>query len=187
MGRSWWVQAPQEEPLGCPPGGCGPTDQFARVDTAAHFDTWNLNTLHIGDCEIVPGAAYEIRACLPPDGTVCSDPLTIPTTGLPLLTPDHHGNYGDVAGPVDEITETFAAPDGYANVVDISAFILTKQNHGTVVKPQTHPTWVDLHGLGNGNPPQYILNVSDLQQILFGNLGNPWTQSPVNLQPGDCP
>jgi M6 family metalloprotease-like protein len=187
VGLSWWVQAPREEPLGCPPGGCGPTDQFARVDVTPRYGTWNLSTLHIGDCEIVPGATYEIRVCLPPDGTVCSDPLTIPTTGLPLLAPEHHGNYGDVAGPVDETTETFAAPDGFANVVDITAFILTKQNHGTVVKPQTHPTWVDLHGLGNGNPPQYILNVSDLQQILFGHLGSPWTQSPGNLQPGDCP
>ena len=48
----------------------------------------------------------------------------------------------------------------------MSAYILTKQDYGTANKPQTHPTWVDLHGLGDGSPPQYILNVSDTGQIL---------------------
>ena len=39
---------------------------------------------------------------------------------------------------------------------------------------------------GSGNPPNYILNVSDLTQILFGLLGHPWTRDPGNLHPGDC-
>ncbi len=183
----WWVQAPQEEPLGCLPGPCGPTDQFARVDATTYFDVWNLSTLHIGDCEMIPVATYEIRACLPPDGAVCSDPLTVGTIAPPLLFPALRANYGDVAGPVGYITEAFAAPDGIVNVVDISAYLLTHQNYGTANKPQTHPTWVDLHGLGDGSPPQYILGVSDLGQILKAIAMDAWTEDPGNLNPGQCP
>ena len=45
---------------------------------------------------------------------------------------------------------------------DVLDYFLTKWNSAASNKPQTHPTWVDLHGLGDGNPPQYILNVSDM-------------------------
>ena len=92
-----------------------------------------------------------------------------------------------MAGAVDAVTEEFAPPDAFTNVVDVSAYILTKQNYGTANKPQTHPTWVDLHGLGDGNPPQYILNVSDLGQILKAFAGGAWTDDPGNLNPGQCP
>lgn len=149
---TWWVQAPQEEPLGCLPGPCGPTDQFARVDAAFHSQVWNLTTLHIGDCEIVPIATYEIRACFPPEGLLCSDPLTIGTIEQPFISPGFRGNYGDVAGNV--VGTEFAPPDGVANIVDVSAYQLTTQNYGTANTPQTHPTWVDLNGLGAGQPPQ---------------------------------
>ncbi len=185
VGSFWWVQMPQEEPLGCLPGPCGPTDQFARVDTTPVFNVWTLDTLHVGDCEIIPVATYEIRACLPPGGTICSDPLTIGTITQPFLSPGFRGDYGDVAGPVDAIGD-FTPPDGNTNVVDVSAYILTNQNYGTVNKPQTHPTWVDLHGPGAGNPPQYILNVSDLGQILKGFGGDAWTDDPGNMNPSEC-
>ncbi len=189
VGSSWWVQAPQQEPLGCLPDNlCGDEDWFARLNSGLYFDTWALDMLHIGDCEIIPVATYEIRACAPPEGVVCSDQLIIGTIGQPYLAPSFHGNYGDVAGPVDDITEQFTPPDGFTNVVDVSAYVLTKQNYGTSNTPQTHPTWVDLHGsVGSGSPPQYILNVADLSQIKFGFLGDPWTEDPGNLQPGGCP
>ncbi len=195
----WWVQAPQQEPLGCIPGPCGDEDWFARVDSTPYFDTWTLATLHIGDCEIIPVATYEIRACAPPDGMVCSDPLTIGTIAQPFVSPGFRGNYGDVAGPVEGTAPDlyFTLPDGITNVIDVSAYILTKQNYGTANVPQTHPTWVDLHGLGDGNPPQppppngnppnYILNVSDLQQIVKAFVGDAWTDDPGNMNPGQCP
>ncbi len=183
----WWVQAPQQEELGCLPGPCGDEDWFARVDTDPSFQVWDSSTLHIGDCEIIPAATYEIRACAAPDAVVCSDPLIIGTIAQPLLSPGFRGNYGDAAGPVDAITQQFTPPDGFTNVVDVSAYILTKQNYGTVNKPQTHPTWVDLHGPGDGNPPQYIVNVSDLGQILKAFAGDPWTDDPGNMNPGQCP
>ncbi len=183
----WWVQAPQQEQLGCIPGPCGDEDWFARLDAVAHFDVWNLTTLHIGDCETVPVATYEIWACSPPDGAICGDPLTIGTIEQPFVSPGFRGNYGDVVGTVDPVTETFAPPDSFTSVVDVLAYILTRQNYGTVNRPQTHPTWVDLHGLGDGNPPQYILSVSDLGQILKAFAGDAWTDDPGNMNPGQCP
>ncbi len=187
VGSLWWVQAPQQEPLGCLPGPCGDEDWFARVDAVPYFDTWTLSTLHIGDCEIIPVATYEMRACAPPDGVLCSDSLTIGTIEQPFVSPGFRGNYGDAVGPVDTITEEFTPPDGITNIVDVSAYILTKQNYGTPNKPQTHPTWVDLHGLGDGQPPQYILNISDLGQILKALAGDAWTDDPGNMNPGQCP
>ncbi len=80
-------------------------------------------------------------------------------------------------------------PDGFVNVADVAGWILNKQNYGTSNLPQTHPTWMDLHGLGTGLPPNYILGVSDLQQIAvfaFGN-GLPWENASGGLEPGDCP
>ncbi len=183
----WWVQAPQQEPLGCIPGPCGDEDWFSRVDSVPHFEAWTVRTLHIGDCELIPVATYEVRACAPPDGVICSDPLTIGTIEQPFISPGFRGNYGDVAGPVDAITEEFTPPDGFTNVIDVSAYVNTKQNYGTTNKPQTHPTWVDLHGLGNGQPPQYILNVSDMGQILKAFAGDAWTDDPGNMDPGQCP
>jgi len=192
VGSTWWVQQPQDEPLGCLPGPCGPTDQFARVESRTgdlpgppDFRVWTDTTLHVGDCEIIPVATYEIRACLPPNGAVCSNPLTIGTINQPFIAPGFRGNYGDVAGPV--VGTEFTPPDGIGNIGDVSAYVLTSQNYGTANTPQTHPTWVDLNGLGTGSPPQYILNVSDLGQILKALQGNKWTDDPGNLNPASCP
>ena len=101
-------------------------------------------------------------------------------------SPSVRGNYGDIVGPVDGQTLNFTPPDGFTNTVDISGYLLTKQNHGTPNLPQAHLTWIDLQGNGTGNPPQYILNVSDLMQIKFGFIGLPWANASGNLQPGDC-
>ncbi len=196
----WWVQAPQQEQLGCLPGPCGDEDWFARVDASVHLQTWALSTLHVGDCEMIPVATYEVRACRPPDGTECNPPLTIGTIAQPFVSPGFRGNYGDVVGPVAEDPPGyfyFTPPDGFTNINDVTAYILTKQNYGTVNTPRTHPTWVDLHGLGDGNPPQppppngnppnYILNVSDLAQIKKALVGDAWTGDPGNMNPQECP
>ncbi|MFQ5592105.1 MAG: hypothetical protein ACE5HE_13150, partial [Phycisphaerae bacterium] len=122
----WWVQAPQQEPLGCPPDNtCGDDDWFARLDATPHYDTWALATLHVGDCEVIPVATYEVRACLPPDGVVCGAAMTIATVAQSLVSPGFRGNFGDVAGPVDGTTLQFAPPNGVTNVDDILAYLLT--------------------------------------------------------------
>lgn len=66
----------------------------------------------------------------------------------------------------------------------MQAFILTDQGPSS---PSVHTTWVDLHGLGAGSPPNFVLNVSDLQRIKFGFQGQRWTDAPDQLDPGDCP
>ncbi len=79
--------------------------------------------------------------------------------------------------------------DGCVNVPDLQVTMFTILYYGTVNKPQTHPTWVDLHGLGTGIPPNYILNVSDLQAVYVYSLtdGLPWINSQGGLDPQDCP
>ncbi|UCE60918.1 MAG: S8 family serine peptidase [Phycisphaerales bacterium] len=191
-GLSWWVQTPVQEPLGCRlPGGCTDEDWFARLDTTAHFQTWNdfgvadSSLLHISDCQITPVATYAVSACAPPTGDVCSAPLVIGT----ILRPPP-GNYGDVVGPVDPVTIEFDPPNQILSVGDISGYLLTNLNYGLPgdPKPQAHWTWVDMEG--QGAPyyrPQGILNVSDLNQILFGLEGRPYSWAGNNVDPGDCP
>ena len=127
---------------------------------------------------------------MPPDGILCSDSLTIGTIKQPFVAPGFRGNYGDVGGTVEGTAPDvyFTPPDGFTNIVDLSAYIMTKQNYGTANTPQTHPTWVDLHGLGDGNPPQYILNVSDLNSLKFSQTpGWPWQNTQGGLEPCNCP
>ena len=38
-----------------------------------------------------------------------------------------------------------------------------------------------------GDPPQYILNVSDLGQILNAFAGDAWTEDPGNVNPDERP
>ncbi|MFQ5589776.1 MAG: hypothetical protein ACE5HE_01305 [Phycisphaerae bacterium] len=183
---SWFVQAPVQAPSGgdCRIG-CGPEDWMARLGPTPHVEDWApYATLHIGDCQIVPCVTYEVLACDSLDPSICGDPLTIATQVMPFQTPR---NYGDVAGPVTPTLE-FTPPDGFMNVVDIQAWQLTNQNWGTPNKPQTHPTWVDLHGGGTGIPPNYIINVTDLNALKFTQTPAwPWPNSLGGLDPQDCP
>ncbi|UCE60061.1 MAG: hypothetical protein JSU63_21785 [Phycisphaerales bacterium] len=191
-GLSWWVQEPQQEPLGCRlSGGCTDEDWFARLDTTPHSQNWNdfgvadSSLLHISDCQITPVATYAVSACVPPTGDLCSDPLMIGT----ILRPPP-GNYGDVVGPVDAVTDEFDPPNQILSVGDISGYLLTNLNYGLPgdPKPQAHWTWVDMEG--QGAPfyrPQAILNVGDLNQILFGLMGRPYSWAGNNVDPGDCP
>ena len=159
---------------------CEGVDYIARVVNDPVFRSWPESLVHVGDCEIVPVATYQIRATW--DGIEFTAPLEVATIEQP--GPRY---YGDVVGigtgdlpPVPG----FTPPNGVVNVTDVQAFILTVQGDAT---PSTHATWVDLHGLGDGSPPNFILNVSDLQQILFGIEGQQYTDSPENLNPADCP
>jgi hypothetical protein len=108
--------------------------------------------------------------------------LELSTAAKPLSV-----SYGSVVGPVDPVAIEFLPADCHATVTDISAYLLTKQNYGTVDEPQTHPTWVDLAGPGDGSPPDYDLNVTDLQVLLFGISGDPWGAKAKQCNPGACP
>ncbi|UCE62257.1 MAG: hypothetical protein JSU63_11195, partial [Phycisphaerales bacterium] len=174
-----WVGEPFNVPDGCAPAVCGDEDWIARVVPEAVYRVWTESVLHIGDCEVVPGAAYELRAT--PSGVFFTDALTVGTIAKP-----EDKNYGDVVGSVDVETGEFTPPDGFVSILDVQAFLLSVQNY-PLGSPWVHRTWIDLHGLDPGTAPNYIANVSDLTRILFGNEGMPYTQTPNQEDPTQCP
>ena len=100
---------------------------------------------------------------------------------LTILSSCRNGTrYGVLADPQPGFTE----PNGVVNVTDVQAFVLTLQGPQS---PSVHTTWVDLRGLGLGSPPDLILNVSDLQRILFRIDGLSYTETPEQLALADCP
>ncbi len=203
VGLSWYVQQPQTRGADCPNGMCDEEDYYARVGPDLYVSDWKdecedaripgwtggCATLHIGDCEIVPGVRYNVYACDRVTGTLCSDPLEVETTRRPNLSP----HYGDTVGVVDPNNLCcYGPPDGYTNIHDVSAYQRTKQNWGTTNPPQAHPTWVTVHGAtspaGQGIPPNYILGVEDLFMILRAWIDAwPYENTLGGLAPGDCP
>jgi len=153
---------------------------LARVVEEPFFGTAWPDVVFLGDCEIVPVATYAIRGTV--EGVQFSDPLTVATIHKPIGR-----YYGDVVGTgTGDMPPLpgFTPPNGNVNVSDVQAYILTAQGDSS---PSVHPTWVDLHGEGEGSPPNFILNVSDLQRILFGFEGREYTDTPQQIDPADCP
>jgi hypothetical protein len=212
---TWLVQQPQQVYIGCrgpvPPGMhcgdpssdpgavncCTDEDWIARLSHQAYVEPsrwqdYDLNgvdnrLLHIGDCPTVPCVTYHVYACDPQDLDICSEPLEIATQRFPALFP--FKLYADVAGGTVLPGPEVLPPDGYVNVKDLMVTLLTMVNYGTAIKPQAHPTWVDLHGLGTGIPPNYILGVADLQAVYVFSLtrGLPYVNTQGGLDPQDCP
>ncbi len=149
------------------------------VDSPYYTDAWP-DVVHVGDCAIIPVATYQVRAT--PDGirfTVPSEVATIHKPGSRY--------YGDVVGQGNGFLPPdpgFTPPNGVVNVTDTQAYVLTAQGPSS---PSAHTTWVDLHGLGDGSPPNFILNISDLQRIKFGFQGTRYADTPDQLDPADCP
>ncbi|UCE59813.1 MAG: agmatine deiminase family protein, partial [Phycisphaerales bacterium] len=136
----------------------------ATVVSTPVYRAWPEEYVHISACQIIPVATYEIRAT--PDTVVYSDSLLIGTITKP--GPHHFGDTAGVGTGDLPPLPGFTPPNGIANVNDITAYLLTAYGPST---PSADRTWVDLHGLGDGCPPNYILNVSDLQRIQFGIKG----------------
>jgi hypothetical protein len=180
-----WVDEPFDPSCqnddGTPNGDpCEGVDYLARVVHDPVHRLWSEDLVHVGDCEIAPVATYEIRATA--DAVVYSNPLEVGT----ILEPGTW-HYADVVGvgtgdypPLPG----FTPPNGAVNVADVQAFLLTMQG---LSSPSAHTTWVDLHGLGVGVPPNFMLNVADLQRILWGIDRQEYLDSPEHLNPADCP
>jgi hypothetical protein len=170
-GISGWVGEPEELASG---------EYVSRmVDTPA-LRYWTEPVIHLGDCEIVPAATYRLRSTV--DEVLFSDPLELGTIEKPGAK-----YYGDVVGTGTGALPPepgFTEPNGAVNVSDVQAFLLTVQGP---TSPSVHTTWVDLHGLGDGVPPNFILNVSDLQRILWGIDGQQYLDAPEHLDPAHCP
>ncbi|UCE59697.1 MAG: hypothetical protein JSU63_19925 [Phycisphaerales bacterium] len=184
-GALGWVGEPIDPSCqnedGSPNGNpCDGVDFVARVVDTPAIRTWNEETVHLTGCEIVPVATYELRAS--PDGVVLTLPLEVGTIIKPTVW-----YYGDTVGVgTGELLPAmgYTAPNQIVNVNDVTAYLLTVDGD---TSPSVHPTWVDLHGLSAGAVPNYILNVSDLQRILFGLEGQEYTDASDQFNPADCP
>ncbi|UCE58773.1 MAG: S8 family serine peptidase [Phycisphaerales bacterium] len=168
-GLSWWVEAPDENGV-------------SRLTDLPVVRDWSgdLKLIYVGDCRVIPAATYEIRTTT--DGVTYTDPVEVATIHAPGIR-----YYGDVVGVGTGAMPPvvgFTGPDGIVNVTDVQAFILTAEGS---ISPSVPWTWVDLHGIGLGSPPNFILNVSDLQCILFGLEGQAYADGPSHYNPANCP
>jgi len=155
-------------------------NHVARVVDDPFFTAAWPAVVNVGDCEIVPAAAYELRAT--PDGVFFFDPMEVQTIQKP-----GERYYGDVVGIGTGLMPPlpgYTPPNEVVNVTDIHAYILTVEGPSS---PSAELMWLDLHGEGAGSPPNFILNVSDLQRIKFGFEGQQYTDAPDHLLPADCP
>jgi hypothetical protein len=171
IGILGWVGEPEE---------LAPGEYVSRVVDAPAPRYWTEPVIHLGDCRIVPAATYRLRSTV--NEILLSDALELGTIEKPGAK-----YYGDVVGTGTGALPPepgFTEPNGAVNVTDVQAFLLTVQGP---TSPSVHATWVDLHGLGDGVPPNLILNVSDLQRILWGIDGQQYLDAPEHLNPVDCP
>ena len=170
VGTVGWVGTPVEQ--GCP-GNCSGIFVSRVVDEAsAHFsDSWPA-VLHLGDCEVIPASAYELRGMLqganPGDPQSYSQPLEVGTVPPPLPR-----EWADVAGAF--LFGVWAGPDGVTNFNDVSAALQAFQ--GLASAPPI--VWVDVHS----EVPNYVANFADVFEIIRAFQGIPYPFS----DPALCP
>jgi len=122
--------------------------------------------VRVGDCPIVPGSTYEIRATS--DGVNFDPPIVANTTAPP--TPKL---WGDIVG--DFNGAAWEPPNGILNVGDVQAAILTFQA-GASAAPLT---WADVHP----EVPNRIVNINDVYTLILAFKGEPYPFA----DPADCP
>ncbi|MCO6436126.1 MAG: hypothetical protein J5J06_03470 [Phycisphaerae bacterium] len=170
LGTVGWVGAPFDPGCqfdnGSSNGGTCINEYVARVVDTPVFRVWNEPVIHVGDCEIVPVATYELRATT--NGVLFSNPLVLNTIAQP--TPRL---YGDVVG--DFVITEWAPPDGTVNGSDITAILQRFQ----MLPTAPHMTWVDLHG----EVPDYKANGVDVLAAVKAFEVDPY---PYSI-PSNCP
>jgi hypothetical protein len=180
VGTPWDPSCQKEDgtPLmGSPP--CLGNDYLARVVDTRVDRVWSEPLIQTGDCEIVPVAEYGVRVILNGDDDTdflnFSPWFVVRTIAKPDL------QWGDTVG--QKYGNSWTAPQGVLNVTDLQSLLLAIQD-----LEGPHPSWVDVHGQGPGSPPNFILNVSDVQQIKFALEGRTFLASnPDHMDPADCP
>ncbi|MBU0717407.1 MAG: immune inhibitor A, partial [Planctomycetes bacterium] len=153
VGTTGWVGEPDAN------------DVSRVVNTAYYTASWPA-VVHVGDCKIVPAAAYEVRATL--DAAAFSVPLTIPT--VPEPTP---AKWADCVGELHGTEWT--APNGTVNFDDVMAAV--QYFVGASTKP--HLTRVDIEP----EVPNVILNFTDIFQIVLAFQGEAYPFQ----DPAGCP
>jgi hypothetical protein len=173
------------------------TQPFRKVST-----NWP-NPMHAGDCEVVPQAVYGVKAVETVSATESAELLLETTKLSPPGSPDpfwwadavgvlaFHCN-GNIAEALctspancggNPCLRAWELPNGAVNFDDVNAALTQSAPPGVGVPAQK--TWVDLHPVGGDVAPvapNNVINASDLQQIIFGFGGFPYT----GFDPKDC-
>ena len=141
-------------------------DNISRLVEEPVFRAWPESVIHLGDCEIVPVAGYEIRATV--DAFAFTDVLALSTIAQPAPK-----MWGDCVGSFEETG--WAGPNGVVNMDDIMAAVQKFQQLSTA--PPL--TCVDV----DEQVPNAVLNMTDILQIIQGFKSEPYPFS----DPADCP
>lgn len=147
---------------------------YARVvdEANAHFSATWPPVVHVGDCEIVPAATYQLRGMLQGANSSVAANFSAPRS-LNTVPEPFPKKWGDVAGQFFFVSWT--PPDGICNFNDVVAAL--ERFTGDPEAP--HVTWVDVHD----EVPNFLLNITDVFLIVKAFQGNeyPFTD------PGACP
>lgn len=159
---SWvgWLSAPDAQ-------------NVSKVVNAPVVRRWDNPIVHVGDCEIAPVSAYEVRAF---DGQIESTGLVLETIDLP----SQNGKaWGDIAGPNNGIE--WAHPDAFTNVFDLLA--LLSYISGASVKPTFQQA--NLQGISSIDPClNSQVNTADVLILVKAAAGDLY---PFTTQPAACP
>ncbi len=174
-------------------GGPEPSPQsLARIQSAPHYMDWStVDTVHVGDCAVVPEFVYEVQAIVAGedegDEASYSEPLVLST----VLNISGTGGYGDVVGASPGLP-----PDGTRSFKDISAVV------GGFQSLQLSPkAWLDLQGSTSASMcPDFGgggIDFNDINRTIAGfqggsyfvdGLGNPTGfLAPLDCPPNTCP
>jgi len=160
-GGSCWVDAPD---------GLG----NSRCVAAPVFRVWSETVVHVGDCEIMPVANYEVRASA--DGTIFSPPLALATIPVPAL---NSKLWGDVAGSNDGVQWT--APNQFTNVQDVLAILAFITD--AAIKPEFQRA--NLEAISISDP--CLNNFVNTADVLIGVQAVAGGAYPFTANPATCP
>lgn len=193
VGSIWWVGP--ESPLG---NGV----HLLVGETFREIQSDWPSVVHVGDCEVVPVATYGVRVVDVQHGFE-SPELEVQTIQRPAT-----GQWADAVGTLSffcdgdsrnascaagvescpagqACTPAWPPPDGTVDFDDLLAGVFAFVREPG--RPLPHTTWVDMHGAGRGraveDPPDFVLNLTDVQFIVLAFEGRPYPFS----DPADCP
>ena len=156
-GNTWWV----DEPV------LVDGSYLSFLTNTRVFRTWTESVVHIGDCRVVPVAAYELRATF--DDQVFTAPLALST----IPEPTGAKFWGDVVSSF--INNVWGPPQGTVNIDDAVAAIQGFQD-----VPSAPPlTWVDVEP----EDINQVVNFNDVLLIILAFQGDPYPFS----APANCP
>ncbi len=164
--------------LSAPTGSCWadvPDVQgSAKCVASPVFRVWNESMVHVGDCEIMPVAQYEVRATV--DAAVFSLPLAVSTIAEPTM---NLKKWGDVVG-VNSGTE-WTPPNLFTNVNDVLAVLAFITN--ATIKPTFQQA--NLEAISSTDPClNAFVNTADVLILVKAVAGDAY---PFMTSPASCP